>query len=298
MARSARVTLFKCVGALAETLPEKVDVWVGAHVAATIGRRKSPSRQNLRDNVAHALVAHDAPSAPLDDELLDRFVDRAFSSYGQYWAESAKLPAIERRVIHDRFRIAEGQEHLEESKAKGLGTVIALPHIGSWEWGGSYMSQLGLGMTCVAEELEPPELFLWFKEKRESIGIKIEPLDAHAGTVLLQTLKEGGTVGLLCDRDIQNNGIDVDFFGERVSIPGGPATLALRTGATLVAAACYAGPGRDHFAVVTPPIEAVRVGRLRDDVTRVTQNVARELEGLIRRAPEQWHVLQPRFETP
>lgn len=297
MTRSARVTLFKSVGALAEALPEKVDVWVGAHVAATIGRRKSVSRDNLRDNVAHALVSHDVASPPLEDELLDRFVDRAFSSYGQYWAESAKLPAIDRRVIYDRFRIAEGQEHLEESKAKGLGTVVALPHIGSWEWGGSYMSQLGLGMTCVAEELEPPELFLWFKEKRESIGIKIEPLDAHAGTVLLQTLKEGGTVGLLCDRDIQNNGIEVDFFGERVRIPGGPATLALRTGATLVAAACYAGPGRDHFAVVTPPIEAARLGRLRDDVTRVTQSVARELEGLIRRAPEQWHVLQPRFET-
>jgi KDO2-lipid IV(A) lauroyltransferase len=47
--------------------------------------------------------------------------------------------------------------------------------------------------------------------------------------------------------------------------------------------------------VVTPPIAATREGRLRDDVTRVTQLLANELEGLIRRAPEQWHVLQPRF---
>jgi KDO2-lipid IV(A) lauroyltransferase len=114
--------------------------------------------------------------------------------------------------------------------------------------------------------------------------------------VLLATLKQGGVVGLLCDRDIQNNGIEVEFFGETVTMPAGPATMALRTGATLVAAACYSGPGRDHFAVITPPIDATRTGRLRDDVTRVTQSVARELEGLIQRAPEQWHVLQPRFE--
>jgi KDO2-lipid IV(A) lauroyltransferase len=80
-------------------------------------------------------------------------------------------------------------------------------------------------------------------------------------------------------------------------MPAGPATLALRTGATLVAAACYAGPGRDHFAVVTPPVEVARTARLREDVTRVTQLIARELEGLIRRAPEQWHVLQPRFTS-
>jgi KDO2-lipid IV(A) lauroyltransferase len=150
-------------------------------------------------------------------------------------------------------------------------------------------------MTAVAEELEPAELFEWFKKKRESIGIKIEPLDTHAGTVLLQTLREGGVVGLLCDRDLQDNGVEVDFFGERVTIPGGPATLALRTGATLVCAACYSGPGRDHFAVITPPITVERSGRLRDDVVRVTQSIALDLEGLIRRAPEQWHILQPRF---
>jgi KDO2-lipid IV(A) lauroyltransferase len=66
----------------------------------------------------------------------------------------------------------------------------------------------------------------------------------------------------------------------------------------LVAAACYSGPGRDHHAVVTPPIDTTRTSaRLRDDVRRITQDVTRELEHLIRRAPEQWHVLQPRFDS-
>ena len=169
---NARVGLFKTVGALAEALPERVDVWIGRHVATSVGRRRSSSRANLRDNLAHALAPRDASSA-LNNELVERFVDRAFSSYGQYWAESAKLPSINRTTIYERFRIAEGLEHLEESKERGMGTIIALPHIGSWEWGGSFMSQVGLAMTCVAEELEPPELFQWFKEKRESIGIRI-----------------------------------------------------------------------------------------------------------------------------
>jgi KDO2-lipid IV(A) lauroyltransferase len=207
------------------------------------------------------------------------------------------LSGLRASTITDRFKIGEGLEHLVDAKARAKGTVIALPHIGSWEWGGSFLSTLDMGMTAVAEELEPPELFAWFKKKRESIGIKIEPLGAHAGTVLLQTLRDGGVVGLLCDRDLQDNGMEVEFFGERVTIPAGPATLALRTGATLVCAACYSGPGRDHFAVITPPIDVERTGRLRDDVARVTQLVARDLEGLIRRAPEQWHVLQPRFAT-
>jgi len=288
----SKVTLFKTLGALMERLPERFDVWIAQRLATLMGHRSSSGRANLRRNLSHALrTDHEA----LDEKLLERFVERGFESYGQYWAEGAKLPGIEPRKVFARFRIAEGLEYLYDAKAKGAGTIIALPHIGSWEWGGSYLDSLGLGMTAVAEDLEPPDLFAWFKSKREAIGIRIEPLDDHAGTVLLQTLKEGGVVGLLCDRDIQGNGIEVEFFGERVRLPGGAATLALRTGATLVAAACYSGPGRDHFAAVTPPITAERSGRLRDDVTRVTQALARELEGLIRRAPEQWHILQPRF---
>jgi KDO2-lipid IV(A) lauroyltransferase len=290
----SKVRLFKTLGAVMERVPERFDVALAKGLAKTVGRRTTSARANLRTNLAHALRAD---GTALDATTLERFVERAFESYGQYWAEGAKLPGIKPENVFARFRIAEGLENLYDAKAKGRGTIIALPHIGSWEWGGSYLNSLGLGMTAVAEDLEPPELFEWFKTKRESIGIRIEPLDDHAGTVLLQTLKDGGVIGLLCDRDIQGNGIEVEFFGERVPLPAGPATLALRTGATLVAAACYSGPGRDHFAVVTPPIAAERLGRLREDVTRVTQALAIELEGLIRRAPEQWHVLQPRFES-
>ncbi len=292
MAGRARVAVFRSLGALIERVPESVAVSIGRRVASSL--RLPAARRNLAANLAHALgEPADVPGA-----LVERFVGRALASYGQYWAEGAKLPALPATTISDRFQIVEGRGYLDAAHDAGAGVVVALPHVGSWEWGGAFLAQIGMPMTAVAEALEPPALFDWFKAKRESIGITIEPLDAHAGTVLLDTLRRGGVVGLLCDRDLVGNGIPVDFFGERVTLPAGPATLALRTGATLVAAACYAGPGRDHYAVVTPPIPAERLGRLRDDVARVTQAIAVELEGLIRRAPEQWHVLQPRFDQP
>jgi KDO2-lipid IV(A) lauroyltransferase len=294
VATKARVALFKTVGALMEALPERVDLAVARSIATTMSRRNKGAREKLSRNLAHVLSP---PGSLVDDDLLELFVNRGFRSYGQYWAEGAKLPALAPSSIYDRFTIAEGLEHLRAGQELKKGVIIALPHIGSWEWGGSYLNSLGLGMTAVAEELDPPELFAWFKKKRESIGIRIEPLNEHAGSALLSTLRSGAVVGLLCDRDLQGNGVDVEFFGERVTMPAGPATLALRTGATLVAAACYSGPGRDHFAVVTPPIIAERTKKLREDVTRVTQLVAIELEGLIRRAPEQWHVLEDRFVT-
>ena len=292
MAFSARVGLFKSLGGALEILPERFDTWVAAKIAGTVGRLSHEPRENLRNNIRHALSEN---GAPIESALLERYVDRAFESYGQYWAEGAKLPAIDPTEMARRFVICEGLEHLRGAFEEGNGVIVALPHVGSWEWGGAFLASLGMPMTAVAEALDPPELFAWFKEKRESIGLFIEPLDESAGTVLLSTLRAGKVVGLLCDRDIQGNGIEVELFGETVKVPAGPATLALRTGAALVAACCYSGPGRGHHAVISAPIDTTRQGKMRADVTRISQAVTTELEGLIRRAPEQWHVLEPRF---
>ena len=91
--------------------------------------------------------------------------------------------------------------------------------------------------------------------------------------------------------------MEVEFFGERTTLPGGPATLALRTGATLLPAAVYFRSGRDHLGVVRPPVPVQRSGRLREDIARITQALAQELEILIRAAPEQWHLLQPNWPS-
>ncbi|MCP5025161.1 MAG: phosphatidylinositol mannoside acyltransferase, partial [Actinomycetia bacterium] len=97
-------------------------------------------------------------------------------------------------------------------------------------------------------------------------------------------------------RDIAGSGIEVDFFGECTTMPAGPAALALRTGAPLLPVGVYYRGERRH-CVVHPPMVVERQGRLRDDVTRITQDVAHRLEEIIRVAPEQWHLLQPNWPS-
>jgi KDO2-lipid IV(A) lauroyltransferase len=182
--------------------------------------------------------------------------------------------------------------------AAGRGVVIALPHIGSWEWGGAYLSRLGLPMTAVAERLEPEELFQFFLRQRSAMGIGVVPLDDGAVGDLSKVLASGGLVGLLCDRDLMGGGQPATLFGEPVTIPKGPATLALRSGAALFVGAVYSGPDGSHYAIVEGPLDTERTGGIRADVARVTEDVTRRLEGLISRTPDQWHVFQPIFTSP
>jgi len=140
-------------------------------------------------------------------------------------------------------------------------------------------------------------MYDWFVSQRQAMGLSIVPLGPEASGTLLRVLRDGGLVGLLCDRDIAGGGVEVEFFGERTTMPAGPAMLALRTGAVVLPTAVYSGPGRDHTAVIMAPVSTERTGALRADVARVTQAIARDLEVLIRRAPEQWHVFQPNWPS-
>jgi KDO2-lipid IV(A) lauroyltransferase len=274
-----------------QKLPESV----AAVAAAAVGAVLSAFRRDAR--AMHARHVRRIFGPGLSDAAVRVWTRRTFRHYARYWLEGARLPAVAPEVIVDRMIVESGWEHLVEGMATGNGVVMALPHLGSWEWGGAWMALQGYPMTAVAEPLHPPELYDWFVAQREAIGLTIVPLGPEASGVLLRRLREGGLLALLCDRDIAGNGVEVEFLGERTTLPAGPATLALRTGATLLAAAVYSGPGRDHTAIVTAPLSTERTGGLRADVARITQELAHELERLIRRAPDQWYLFQPNWPS-
>ena len=177
--------------------------------------------------------------------------------------------------------------------------MAPLPHLGGWEWAAFWLASIeDIPITAVVESIEPPELFEWFVKFRQSLGMNVVALGPEAGSASLKALRNGDVLCLLSDRDIAGGGIEVEFFGEHTTLPAGPATLAFRTGAPLIPTAIYFdGDGDGHRAVLKPPIEVERQGKLRDDIARVTQDLARALEGLISAAPDQWHLLQPNWPS-
>jgi lauroyl/myristoyl acyltransferase len=223
-------------------------------------------------------------------------VRAVYRSYARYYGESFRLPSVSAEELDARLTY-EGYEHIVAAREAGVGPMLVLPHLGSWEWCAYWLTRVaGVPVTAVVERLEPPALFEWFVRFRESIGMHIVPLGPQAGRELVAAIKERHVIALLVDRDISGGGVEVSFFGEKTTLPSGPAVLALRTGAPLLPTAVY-DRGRGHHGVVRPPIPVERRGSFRDDVARITQAMADELESLIRAAPEQWHLMQPNWPS-
>jgi KDO2-lipid IV(A) lauroyltransferase len=229
---------------------------------------------------------------------LRRAVQVSFDSYARYWIESMRLPGLSARAVAAGFDVEGFDEYVLPALEAGRGVILALPHLGGWEWAGRWLSDRGHRLTVVVEKIEPPELFEWFRRLRSELGMTVVALGDDAGKAVLKALGENEIVCLLCDRDIGGGGVDVEFFGERTTLPPGPAMLALRTGAPLLPVGVYfTDKINGHFGLVRPPVPAVKQAKMREDVARITQLLARELEFLIRRAPEQWHLMQPNWPS-
>jgi KDO2-lipid IV(A) lauroyltransferase len=227
---------------------------------------------------------------------LRRAIDACFESYARYWADTLRLPSVTMDEL-DEGLTYEGYEHIVRARAEGIGPLMVLPHLGGWEWAAFWLTRLeNVPVSAVVEALEPADVFEWFVELRQSLGMTVIPLGPDSARQVVAAVKRGDVTCLLADRDIGGTGIEVEFFGERTTMPAGPAALALRTGAPLLPVGVYYRGERRH-CVVHPPMELERRGRLRDDVARITQDVARRLEEIIRVAPEQWHLMQPNWPS-
>jgi KDO2-lipid IV(A) lauroyltransferase len=263
-------------------------------LARGLGRVVARTSSGQRTVVERNLRRIHGPGYP--PELIRRETDHVFESYARYWLDTLRLPSLTPAQVEAGFTHV-GMDRVASALEAGTPPILALPHVGGWEWAGRWLVHVrGWPVAAVAEQLEPPELYDWFLDLRNRLGMSIIPLGPSAASGVSAALASGSIVCLLADRDISGAGIEVEFFGETTRLPGGPALMALRSGSPLLPTAVYFEGDRCH-AVVDPPLDTTRRGKLREDVTRVTQDLARAMEAQIRRAPDQWHLLQPNWPS-
>jgi KDO2-lipid IV(A) lauroyltransferase len=275
---------------LVASLPLRVAVAIGELAGLVFGRLAGPKRSMAERHAVRAGVA------PTD---VPGHLDRVFKAYGRYWAEALWIRPKNRTTVDDGIS-HEGVEHVEQPRDAGTGMIYVLPHLGNWEFAGALAESLGVRVFAVAEDLANTRIRDWFIGLRKGLGIDVVLATGSRQVMrdLEAAIADNAAVALLSDRDLKGRGVEVEFFGERTTLPAGAATLAMRTGAPILPVASYFRPDGGHHVVIRPPIPVERHPEDRStEVSRVTGEIAGELEVLIRRAPEQWHLLQPNWPS-
>jgi len=218
-------------------------------------------------------------------------------AYGRYYAE---VLWVRKKRVPEMLAHTEvvGLEHLLEARDAGKGMIYALPHMGNWEAAAPVAIREDIPIVAVAEVLPNRRVTDWFTEMRAEVGIEIVLATGRVEVMrrLEAALGENKAVALLSDRDLNRKGIEVDFFGEKTTMPPGPATLAVRTGAPLFPVGCYFTEG--GYRVVVHPALPIPDAKSRSDrVSAATQALAQKLEEIIGVAPDQWHLVVPNWPS-
>jgi KDO2-lipid IV(A) lauroyltransferase len=259
---------------------------------ADIAWRRQGARVQVLEGNLRRVIGPEATGKEL------RALSRAgMRSYARYWLEVFRLPVISRDRILSDMRSTGEEEAAFAYMAAGRGVIFALPHMGNWEHAGAWIVARGAdSFTTVAERLKPESVYDKFVAFRESLGMEVLPATGGVSRfgVLAQRLRAGHLVCLLADRDVTGAGIEVDFFGEKARMMGGPAALAVQTGAALMPVTLWY-EGAYWGAHIYEEIPVPGQGTRQEQIAAMTQQLAAIFENAIRAHPEDWHMLQRVF---
>lgn len=273
--------------AVARALPERA-VYAVAQGAGSLAARRSKRRTLVAANLSRIV------GQPADSPAVQELVVEAYRSYARYWLETFRLVREDRAFFLERFGSV-GGEHLDGVLARGKGAVVVVGHLGNWDAAGAWVGATGRRLVTVAEVLRPRRMFEFFASHRAKLGMTIYGAEPGVTAHLVEEVENGAVLAILGDRDLKGTGIEADFFGEPATFPPGAASIALRAGVPLIAAGVFErrlpDGKRGWYADFSEPIELPESKE--GAIAGLTRAVVAELERLVARHPEQWHVFQP-----
>lgn len=276
-------TALRTAELLTRVLPVRAQ-YALADLAGDLWHRLSPRRRSLVTRNLARVCGHPEDRRPSAD--LRRMVRQAFREHARYYLEILRVPNYPTARI-ERIVTLDDWPQLEPIYRAGPVILIG-SHLGNFELVGHWLARHGLRGVAPVEEIEPRELFEFLLARRggNRVGVEAIPL-SKARHRLVSAIRKGECVALLADRDLDRTGPVVEFFGHPAPMPTGPAALAVLTGAPVVTGRSYR-VGPDRFEMGARVLEYEKTGDRSRDVTALSAAILRDLEGYIRRHPEQW----------
>lgn len=262
-------------------------IYAVADIAAFVGYRLARgARENVRDNLRHVM-----PDA--SRKKIDRAAKQVFRNVAYYYAELARLPRMDLQQFFDNHLVMHGvRERLVPAIQSGQGAIMLSGHYGNPELVLQAVIPLGIRGFAVTEPVKPPALARMLNEIRSSHGVRFMPVGVPGVKALLRTIREGGAVALMGDRDIEGPRMRLPFFGQETWMPTGPIEVALRTGAPVFPSFSVRRGKRRLEVWLEPALQVERTDDFQADVRTMALAWIARYEDYLRREPHQWAVLE------
>ncbi len=176
------------------------------------------------------------------------------------------------------------------------GCIFVTPHIGNWEVLPYVSSAVGIPLAVVVRPLDNAYLEKLIYSNRAASGQVIIP-KKNAMFVLQKTLRQGKSIGVLPDQSTMK-GISVNFFGRKATTTPVPAILAITYKRPIVVVACCRKKGDYQYeGFVCDPIWPGECTSEKAEIFRLTEEMNRTMESIIRKYPEQYLWIHNRWKT-
>ena len=215
-------------------------------------------------------------------------------NYVKYWIETVWLSQEGyMSQIYDHVEIVNEEEVIKLNKNFNS-FIIALPHVGNWEFAIPMGEKLNLNLLAVAEPLQDTKILDWFTDLREGLGCEIILGGKGQNTFnkLLERISEGYHVCLLADRHVGRSGVGVEFFNNMAAFPKGPVALSLETQVPIIPAT-FLYIDRKYKLVFGKPFIVPHFENDAQSIQHGLKVLSKEMEKLILLDPNQWHSIQP-----
>lgn len=214
----------------------------------------------------------------------------AYSEYGRYVVELARLPALAREYADDLVRGSDLDGiHQIWDESKG-GLIFTLGHVGNAEAAAAGVASRGWPISVVADDSSFPGLFEEFRRTREQWGVHVIPW--RNLREIFTVLRRREMLALLIDWGYREDGIPVKLFDAWTTLPAGPATLAAKTGSRILPITIYRNPDDRTFSIAwAAPISVASAAPA--DLQRATQAMADAFAAVVAAEPAQWYSFKP-----
>ncbi len=210
---------------------------------------------------------------------------QAFHNLGRYGADFVR----DHRKLEGRITFS-GWEHLDNALADGKGAILVGLHMGSWELGAMTIAKRRYPMNVLVDKVYTEGFSKWVQKMRSKFGMKV--IAVNDGTPrMFRALRNNELLAILVDAP-KHAKLHVNFCNSRAKAPGGPAALALRTGAKIIPAGVFRASGNKFKGWFQEPLSFEPSGDFKKDVQELTQRIMDTLEQTLKTHPEQWFMFR------